>query len=118
MGRTVITATQLIQKVQAEHWGKFRRALRREDQEILDRLFDRAQYHAQAMAYAAMPIPMEPILVAMLIEVQRDLLTLQKQVQAQNTAKTEDSGQLPVSCDPEEMEEHEGLLCGVNDSDS
>ncbi len=83
MGRTVITATQLIQQVQAEHWGKFRRALRREDQEILDRLFDRAQYHAQAMAYASMPVPMEPILISMLIEIQRDLLKLQKQLQSQ-----------------------------------
>src|SRR5512137_304246 len=80
MGRTVLTATQLIQKIQAEHWGKFRRALRREDQVILDRLFDRAQYHAHAMAYASMPTPMEPILVAMLIELQRDLLRLQERV--------------------------------------
>jgi hypothetical protein len=80
MGRTVLTATQLLQKIQAEHWGKFRRALRREDQMILDHLFDRAQYHAHAMAYASMPIPMEPILVAMLIELQRDLLRLQERV--------------------------------------
>ena len=85
MGRTVLTATQLIQKIQAEHWGKFRRALRREDQEILDRLFDRAQYHAQAMAYASMPVPMEPILVSMLIELQRDLMTLQKQLREKNS---------------------------------
>jgi len=84
MGRTVLTATQFIQKIQAEHWGKFRRALRREDQEILDRLFDRAQYHAQAMAYASMPIPMEPILVSMLIELQRDLMALQKQLREKN----------------------------------
>jgi hypothetical protein len=82
MGRTVLTATQLIQKIQAEHWGKFRRALRHEDQVILDRLFDRAQYHAHAMAYASMPAPMEPILVAMLIELQRDLLHLQKRLPA------------------------------------
>ncbi len=82
MGRPVLTATQLIQKIQAEHWGKFRRALRREDQVILDRLFDRAQYHAQAMAYASMPAPMEPILVAMLIELQRDLLHLQEKLPA------------------------------------
>jgi hypothetical protein len=80
MGRTILTATQLIQKIQAEHWGKFRRALRHEDQVILDRLFDRAQYHAHAMAYAAMPLPMEPILVSMLIELQRDLLHLQERL--------------------------------------
>ena len=104
MGRTVITATQLLQKVQAEHWGKFRRALRREDQEILDRLFDRAQYHAQAMAYASMPVPMEPILVSMLIELQRDLLNLQKQVQVQEGSKTGDNGQLPASNNREEIE--------------
>ena len=118
MGRTVITATQLIQKVQAEHWGKFRRALRREDQEILDRLFDRAQYHAQAMAYAAMPVPMEPILVAMLIELQRDLLNLQKQIRTQNTVKTGDNGQLPASRDPDEVEKHEEVLCSLNHAGS
>ena len=89
MGRTVLTATQLIRKIQAEHWGKFRRALRREDQVLLDQLFDRAQYHAQAMAYAAMPMPMEPILVSMIIELQRDLMKLQKQVQERNGQKTE-----------------------------
>ncbi len=110
MGRTVITATQLLQKVQAEHWGKFRRALRREDQEILDRLFDRAQYHAQAMAYAAMPVPMEPILVSMLIELQRDLLNLQKQIRAQEDVKTGDNGQLPASSNPEEVEKDEEVL--------
>lgn len=82
MGRTILTATQLIQKIQAEHWGKFRRALRHEDQVILDRLFDRAQYHAHAMAYAAMPLPMEPILISMLIELQRDLLHLQERLPA------------------------------------
>ena len=54
--------------------------MRKEDQEILDRLFDRAQYHAQAMAYAAMTAPMEPILVSMLIELQRDLMKLQRQL--------------------------------------
>jgi len=89
MGRTVLTATQLIQKIQADHWGKFRRALRREDQVLLDRLFDRAQYHAQAMAYAAMPAPMEPILVSMIIELQRDLMKLEREVQEKNGQKAE-----------------------------
>jgi hypothetical protein len=102
MGRTVITATQLIQQVQAEHWGKFRRALRREDQEILDRLFDRAQYHAQAMAYAAMPVPMEPILVAMLIEIQRDLLKLQKQLREPPPEREDECDSVPALYQGEE----------------
>ena len=89
MGRTVLTATQVIQRIQAEHWGKFRRALRREDREILDRLFDRAQYHAQAMAYAAMPVAMEPILVAMIIELQRDLLALRHQFEHRQDQQTQ-----------------------------
>ena len=92
MGRTVLTATQLIQKIQADHWGKFRRALRREDQVLLDRLFDRAQYHAQAMAYAAMPVPMEPILVSMIIELQRDLMKLEREVRERDGQKAEGSG--------------------------
>ena len=47
MGRTVPTFVQLIQQA-AEHWKKFRRALRREDHEHFDRLFVRVRYYTQA----------------------------------------------------------------------
>ena len=38
MGRTVPTFTMVLQQ-EIDSWGKFRRGLRREDQEALDELF-------------------------------------------------------------------------------
>jgi hypothetical protein len=52
-------------------WARFRRALRREDQELLDELFLEARRHIGAMAYASSPSPMEPVLLAMLLEERR-----------------------------------------------
>ena len=41
----------LEQEIQA--WQRFRRALRKQDQQCLDRLFERARLHAQAGGVAA-----------------------------------------------------------------
>jgi len=56
MGRTVPTFTMVIQQ-EMESWGKFRRGLRREDQEALDDLFRAARLQLAGSAYAARPIP-------------------------------------------------------------
>ena len=63
MGRTVPTFVQLIQQA-AERWKKFRRALRREDQPHLDRLFVRVRCYTQAATYQAHDNPMEAILLS------------------------------------------------------
>ena len=42
MGRTVPTFTMVLQQ-EMESWSKFRRALRREDQEAMDELFRAAR---------------------------------------------------------------------------
>jgi hypothetical protein len=57
-------------------WKKFRRGLRREDQAVLDRLFDLARLHVQAGSYASRPWPMETILISILIEQQKALAEL------------------------------------------
>ena len=77
MGRTIVPFNQLVHRIKEENWGKFRRALRREDQERLDALFEMARHHAGPAAYASRPNPMEPILIGMLIEMMRRIEALE-----------------------------------------
>ena len=67
MGRTVLPFSQVLER-EYEEWKKFRRALRKEDQEAFDRLFDRAKLHVHAAAYASHPWPMESIFLSICLE--------------------------------------------------
>jgi hypothetical protein len=67
MGRTVLPFSQVLAR-EYEEWKKFRRALRKEDQEAFDRLFDRAKLHVQAAVYISHPWPMESILLSICLE--------------------------------------------------
>jgi len=67
MGRTVLPFSQVLER-EYEEWKKFRRALRKEDQEAFDRLFDRAKLHVHAAAYISCPWPMESILISICLE--------------------------------------------------
>jgi len=78
MGRTVPTFTQVILQ-EMESWTKFRRGLRREDQEALDELFRAARMQLAGSAYAARPIPFESMIMAMLIMQQRMIRELVRQ---------------------------------------
>ena len=80
MGRTVPTFTNLIQE-EAASWTKFRRGLRREDQEIFDDLFRAPRKHLAASAYAARSMPFETMIVAMLLEEHKLLLQLKAHVE-------------------------------------
>ncbi|HET6274242.1 MAG TPA: hypothetical protein VFG32_14785 [Bacteroidota bacterium] len=77
MGRTVPTFTMVIQ-AEMETWSKFRRGLRKEDQEALDELFRAARMQLASSAYAARPIPFESIVMSMLIMQQRMIKELQR----------------------------------------
>ena len=79
MGRTVLPFSQALEREYGD-WKKFRRGLRREDQEILDRLFDLARIHVQAGSYASRPWPLETILMAILIEQQKALAELRNKL--------------------------------------
>jgi hypothetical protein len=76
MGRTVVPFSQVLE-AEFESWGKFRRALRREDQEALDALFAAAKRHVAAMVYASRLTPLEAILVGILVEHQKTIGQLQ-----------------------------------------
>jgi hypothetical protein len=81
MGRTVLPFSQALER-EYEDWKKFRRALRREDQQVLDRLFDRARIHVQAGSYASRPWPLETILVSILLEQEKGLADLRAELEA------------------------------------
>ncbi|MCJ7819417.1 MAG: hypothetical protein MUP25_06315 [Syntrophales bacterium] len=78
MGRTVLPYSQ-VWEAERQRWQKFRRALRREDQAHLDRLFESARLHLQAGVYASNPCPLESMLLSMLLEHQRALSVLEEQ---------------------------------------
>ena len=79
MGRTVPTFTQVVQ-VEMESWSKFRRGLRKEDQDSLDELFRAARMQLASSAYAARPIPFESIVMSMLVMQQRLIQELKERV--------------------------------------
>ena len=79
MGRTVPTFRQLIDQA-VERWAKFRRALRREDQEHFDRLFLRVRSYTQAATYQASDNPMEAILLSIALDQEKRLRALEQRL--------------------------------------
>jgi len=77
MGRTVAPFSRILE-AEFESWSKFRRALRRHDQEQFDCLFELARLHLQAGVYAANPWPLESMLLSMLLEHQKALSALEE----------------------------------------
>jgi uncharacterized coiled-coil protein SlyX len=67
MGRTVLPFSQVLVK-QQEQLSKFRRALRAEDQQAFDALFEQARLHIQAAVYYANPDPAEAFFISVMIE--------------------------------------------------
>ena len=77
MGRTLPSITQAFLQEQ-EAFAKFRRALRRSDQLVLDDLFASARQHLAAVAYASHALPFEVILLCMLLEEHKEVLRLRQ----------------------------------------
>jgi hypothetical protein len=80
MGRTLPSITQVFYQEQGS-LARFRRALRRSDQLILDDLFVSAQKHLAAAAYASHALPMETFLLAMLLEEHKEVMDLRNLVE-------------------------------------
>ena len=79
MGRTVLPYSH-VWEAERSRWLKFRRALRREDQAHLDRLFELARLHLQAGVYASNPWPLESMLLSMLLEHQKVIVSLEERL--------------------------------------
>ena len=80
MGRTLPSITQAFIQEQGS-FARFRRALRRSDQLVLDDLFASAQQHLAAAAYAAHTLPFETFLLAMLLEEHKQVRHLRIQLE-------------------------------------
>ncbi len=77
MGRTLPSITQAFIQEQ-EAFVRFRRALRRSDQQALDDLFAAAHQHLAAAAYASHALPLETLLLAMLLEEHKEVMRLRR----------------------------------------
>lgn len=67
MGRTVLPFSQVLLE-QQQQLSKFRRALRKEDQQALDALFEQARLHIQAAVFYGNPDPAEAFFLSVMIE--------------------------------------------------
>jgi hypothetical protein len=83
MGRTLPSITQVFLHEQ-DSLARFRRALRRSDQRVLDDLLDAAQKHLAAAAYAAHALPFEIFLLSMLLEEHKEVMRLRQIVDPQD----------------------------------
>lgn len=81
MGRSVATFTNVIDE-QMKSWSKFRRGLRKEDQEVFDEIFLAAKRHLAENFYAMRAIPFESIVMSILIEYGKEIKALKQKVQA------------------------------------
>ena len=81
MGRTVLPFSRVLEQ-EVQEWKKFRRGLRKEDQQFLDRLFEEARLHVQAGVYASRPWPFETILISILLEHEKALVELRAKLRA------------------------------------
>jgi len=80
MGRTTQTMTQLVAQEEA-YWTPFRRALRKEDQIVFDKLFAAARHHTAPAHYASHATPFDSILLAMILEAMKAVEALRAQVE-------------------------------------
>ncbi len=78
MGRTVPSFRMLLDSIIME-LGDFRRALRRRDQQVFDRIMDMAREHASASTVAAAIDPMDTIVLSILIEQQKQIDDLKEE---------------------------------------
>jgi hypothetical protein len=75
-----LTFNQILeQKIQ--EWNKFRRALRKEDQQVFDQLFEKARLHGEAGGSASRPWLFEVILMSMLLEQEKALAELRLKIE-------------------------------------
>ena len=80
MGRTLKSITQVFLE-EEQSFARFRRALRRSDQLVLDDLFASARQHIAAAAYASHALPFEVFLLSMLLEEHKEVVRLRQIVE-------------------------------------
>jgi hypothetical protein len=79
MGRTVPSFRQVIDE-EIRMLQRFRSALRKEDQELFDSLMRYSKSHISAGSYSSRLNPFESMVLAMLLEQQREIARLRKEM--------------------------------------
>jgi len=79
MGRTVPTFTNLIDEELAS-WSKFRRGLRKDDQEVFDGIFRVAKLHLAENFYAMRAVPFESMIMSIILEQQKTIKRLEEEI--------------------------------------
>ena len=79
MGRTIASITQTWQEEEAA-LNRFKRALRKDDQVILDELLVMSRLHLAEASYASNLYPLDMYLIAILLEVYKQLKATQRQL--------------------------------------
>jgi len=103
MGRTLLPFSRVLEQ-EVQEWRKFRRGLRKEDQQFLDRLFEEARLHVQAGVYASRPWPFETILISVLLEHEKALVDLKSKIRV-----LEEKEQKASSNDGNPLDPHEDV---------
>ncbi len=79
MDWTALTFSQVLEQ-EIQGWNKFRRALRKEDQEVFDSLFEKAKLHVEAGSKASRPWPFDIILISILVEQEKEMDELRERI--------------------------------------
>jgi hypothetical protein len=88
MGRTIASITQTWQEEEAA-LNRFKRALRKEDQILLDELLVMSRLHLAEASYASNLYPLDMYLIAILLELYKQLKSMQKVLPNANPFKAE-----------------------------
>jgi len=77
MGKTV-ESYRIALEAEIRRWNGFANALRKEDKEAFDTLMDACRNHASAGSNATQPILFEPMIISMLVSMQKKINQLEK----------------------------------------
>jgi len=81
MGKTV-ESYRLALDTEIQTWNGFAKALRTDDREAFDRMTDACRNHASAGSNATRPEVFEPMVMSILLEQQKKLIRLEKELLA------------------------------------
>ncbi len=79
MGRTVPSFRMALEH-EIALWHPFRKALRPKDRAVFDSLMDKARNHSDAGMFVNRPIILDSVFMATILEQQKEIKQLQKQI--------------------------------------
>jgi hypothetical protein len=79
MEKSNLSYSQILEQ-EIEEWKKFRRALRKEDQQVFDLLFEKTRLYVEAGNCASRPWPFETVLISILLEQEKALVDLRSKI--------------------------------------